>query len=141
MVTLPIHGGIEDETRGKKGIDFDFFFLFCFRRRVYRCVISRMVRHLSRDVRTSSSRYITRGCIASACVFSLFSLPIPRVFPRLYELTPRSYTMNRVLECGIISNLSSSRESYVLFVNSSRRDKSFLPRKIATVRIDGESST
>lgn len=87
-------------------------------------------------------RVISRvGVSLQPACFLFFRCLFRAFFPRLYELTPRSYTMNRVLECGIISNLSSSRESYVLFVNSSRRDKSFLPRKIATVRIDGESST
>lgn len=50
----------------------------------------------------------------------------PRVFPRLYGLTPRFYTINRVLERGIIatlviSNLSSFRTCYSLILRGGTR--------------------
>lgn len=50
----------------------------------------------------------------------------PRVFPRLYGLTPRFYMINRVLERGIIatlviSNLSSFRTCYSLILRGGTR--------------------
>lgn len=114
---LPVHVQFKDET-GEKEIDFRFAFVG-------------FIDALFRRVTFGPRRRVipTHGCMLRVSSFSL-----PAFFPRLHELTPRFYAMNCVLECGIIATLVISNlfliSRRVPFVNSSRKQKSFLPREI-----------
>lgn len=109
MVTLPIHvhGGFEGKERNR------FRLSFCFRR----CVIIRGWFAICRV-----TLYHANGVSLRSARFSTII--------RAYAAILHDQSRSGIIATLVISNLSSFR-NYVLFVNSSRRNKSFVPRKIS----------
>lgn len=110
MVTLPIHvhGGFEGKERNR------FRLSFCSRR----CVIIRGWFAICRV-----TLYHAKGVSLRSARFST----IIRAYVAILHDQSRSGTWNN----RYTRNIEFILISYVLFVNSSRRDKSFVPRKIS----------